>query len=97
MKLQDMFKDDIERPINGVVKVDQDTDEVLRQEVKEYVITRDFIPPGESENSRSKRTTLFRPRPHRPAPHRRYTDNGRLPRDTLSDCRQWQHGCGQGF
>ena len=42
MKILDMFKDDIERPINGVVKVDQDTDEVLRQEVKEYVITRDI-------------------------------------------------------
>lgn len=37
-----MFYDDIDRKINGVVKVDQDTDEVLAQEVKEYVITRDI-------------------------------------------------------
>ena len=35
-----MFHDDIDRKINGVVKVDQDTADVLKQEVKEYVITR---------------------------------------------------------
>ena len=37
-----MFHDDIDRKINGVVKVDQDAAEVLAQEVKEYVITRDI-------------------------------------------------------
>ena len=37
-----MFKDDIDRKINGVVKVDQDAADVLAQEVKEYVITRDI-------------------------------------------------------
>ena len=37
-----MFHDDIDRKINGVVKVDQDTADVLKQEVKEYVITRDI-------------------------------------------------------
>lgn len=42
MRIQDMFKDDIDRKINGVVKVDQDAAEVLAQEVKEYVITRDI-------------------------------------------------------
>lgn len=42
MKIQSMFYDDIDRKINGVVKVDQDTDEVLKQEVKEYVITKDI-------------------------------------------------------
>ena len=42
MKIQQMFYDDIDRKINGVVKVDQDTAEVLKQEVKEYVITRDI-------------------------------------------------------
>lgn len=42
MRIQNMFYDDIDRKINGVVKVDQDTDEVLAQEVKEYVITRDI-------------------------------------------------------
>jgi len=41
MKIQQMFYDDIDRKINGVVKVDQDTADVLKQEVKEYVITRD--------------------------------------------------------
>lgn len=42
MIIQDMFYDDISRKINGVVKVDQNTDEVLKQEVKEYVITKDI-------------------------------------------------------
>ena len=37
-----MFYDDINRKINGVVKVDQATADVLAQEVKEYVITRDI-------------------------------------------------------
>ena len=42
MRIQNMFHDDIDRKINGVVKVDQDTADVLAQEVKEYVITRDI-------------------------------------------------------
>ncbi len=42
MRIQQMFLDDIDRKINGVVKVDQDTADVLKQEVKEYVITRDI-------------------------------------------------------
>lgn len=42
MRIQQMFYDDIDRKINGVVKVDQDTADVLKQEVKEYVITRDI-------------------------------------------------------
>ena len=42
MRIQQMFRDDIDRKINGVVKVDQDAADVLEQEVKEYVITRDI-------------------------------------------------------
>lgn len=42
MRIQNMFYDNIDRKINGVVKVDQDTADVLAQEVKEYVITRDI-------------------------------------------------------
>ena len=42
MIIQNMFYDDIDRKINGVVKVDQSTGEVLKQEVKEYVITKDI-------------------------------------------------------
>lgn len=42
MKIQQMFKDDINRKINGVVKVDQDTNEVLVQELDEYVITKEL-------------------------------------------------------
>ena len=37
-----MFKDDINRKINGVVKVDQDENSVLIQELNEYVITREL-------------------------------------------------------
>lgn len=42
MIIQNMFYDNIDRKINGVVKVDQSTDDVLKQEVKEYVITKDI-------------------------------------------------------
>ena len=35
MKIQEMFRDDIDRKINGVVKVDQDTNDVLIQELKD--------------------------------------------------------------
>ncbi len=42
MKIQSMFKDDINRKINGVVKVDQDESSVLVQELKEYVITSEL-------------------------------------------------------
>ena len=42
MKIQQMFKDNIDRKINGVVKVDQDTNDVLIQELNEYVITKEL-------------------------------------------------------
>lgn len=42
MKIQQMFKDDIDRKINGVVKVDQDANDVLEQELNEYVITKEL-------------------------------------------------------
>ncbi len=42
MKIERMFQDDINRKINGVVKVDQDTEDVLVQELDEYVITREL-------------------------------------------------------
>ena len=42
MRIQSMFKDDINRKINGVVKVDQDESTVLVQELNEYVITREL-------------------------------------------------------
>ena len=41
MKIQSMFADDINRKINGVIKVDQ-VDETTEREVKEYVITREL-------------------------------------------------------
>ena len=42
MRIQDMFAEDINRKINGVVKVDQDTNDVLVQELNEYVITKEL-------------------------------------------------------
>ena len=42
MKIEQMFRYSINRPINGVVKVDQDTAKVLEQEIDEYVITREL-------------------------------------------------------
>lgn len=42
MKIRDMFVDDINRQINGVIKVDQSTEEIIEQEVREYVITKDL-------------------------------------------------------
>ena len=42
MRIQNMFAEDINRKINGVVKVDQDASDVLVQELNEYVITREL-------------------------------------------------------
>ena len=37
-----MFKDDINRTINGVVQVEQEKEDVVKQEVKEYVVTTEL-------------------------------------------------------
>lgn len=42
MNIEKLFQEDINRKINGVVKVDQDADDVLVQELEEYVITKDL-------------------------------------------------------
>ena len=42
MRIEEMFREDINRKINGVVKVDQDASDVLVQELNEYVITREL-------------------------------------------------------
>ncbi|MEA2056246.1 MAG: BREX system P-loop protein BrxC [Patescibacteria group bacterium] len=42
MKIKDLFKQDISRDINGVIKVDQRDEEVLKQELEEYVITNEL-------------------------------------------------------
>ncbi len=42
MRIQSMFRDDINRKINGVVKIDQDESGVLVQELNEYVITKEL-------------------------------------------------------
>ena len=42
MLIRNMFQEDINRPINGVIKVDQDSADVIEQEVREYVITREL-------------------------------------------------------
>ena len=42
MMIRDMFADDINRKINGVIKVDQAAYDVIEQELNEYVITREL-------------------------------------------------------
>lgn len=42
MKIRTMFKDDIERSINGVIKVNQNEESVVEQEVREYVVTSEL-------------------------------------------------------
>lgn len=42
MKIRTMFKEDIERSINGVIKVNQNEESVVEQEVREYVVTSEL-------------------------------------------------------
>lgn len=42
MKIKEMFKDDIDRTINGVVQVEQEKEDVIEQEVREYVVTTEL-------------------------------------------------------
>lgn len=42
MKIQNMFQKDINRDINGVIKVSQNDDTSLRQELSEYIITKEL-------------------------------------------------------
>ena len=42
MKIKEMFKDDINRTINGVVQVEQEQESVVSQEVQEYVVTAEL-------------------------------------------------------
>jgi hypothetical protein len=42
MKIKEMFKDDIDRNINGVVQVGENEKDIVEQEVKEYVVTSEL-------------------------------------------------------
>lgn len=42
MKINDMFQKNIGRQIQGVVKIGQDSDETIRQELEEYVVTKEL-------------------------------------------------------
>ena len=42
MKIREMFKDDIDRQINGVVQVGEEEQKIVEQEVKEYVVTSEL-------------------------------------------------------
>ena len=42
MRIQDMFKKDIDRPINGVIKIADKSDAVVEQELSEYVVTHEL-------------------------------------------------------
>ena len=42
MKIQSMFQRDINRPINGVIKVAQDDERSLKEELGEYIVTKEL-------------------------------------------------------
>lgn len=42
MKIQDMFQKEIGRPIQGVVKIGQDSKEIITAELDEYVVTKEL-------------------------------------------------------
>ena len=42
MLIRDMFERDIDRNINGVIKIDQNDEQVIEQELSEYVVTREL-------------------------------------------------------
>lgn len=42
MIIKNMFKDDIDRQINGVIQVEQNQESVVEQEIKEYVVTTEL-------------------------------------------------------
>lgn len=42
MIIKNMFKDDINRKINGVIQVEQEDETVVEQEIKEYVVTSEL-------------------------------------------------------
>ena len=39
MTIQDLFANDISRRIEEVIKVDQDDEQIIRDELNEYVVT----------------------------------------------------------
>ena len=42
MKIASMFERDIDRDINGVIKMDVSDEDVLEQELSEYVVTHEL-------------------------------------------------------
>lgn len=42
MKIHDMFQKEIDRPIQGVVKIGQDSNEIITAELDEYVVTKEL-------------------------------------------------------
>ena len=43
MKLQYIYRSDINRDINGVIKVAEDDEKSMEQELSEYIITKEFM------------------------------------------------------
>lgn len=42
VKIKDIFQKDITRKINGVVKADQNTNDIIVTELSEYVVTEEL-------------------------------------------------------
>ena len=62
MRLQYIYKADINRDINGVIKVAQNDERSIEQELREYIITREL---------RRHFNTFLNPPRDRPLPDRR--------------------------
>ena len=59
MVIKQLFQEDINRKINGVVKVDQNATEVLVQELDEYVITKDLLTTMERPSKSRRPISVF--------------------------------------
>ena len=42
MKISQMFQKKIQRPVQGIIKVTQDSADIMAQELEEYVVTREL-------------------------------------------------------
>jgi len=42
MKIEELFLKSIHRNIEGVIKADNNSDEAIRQEIEEYVVTKEL-------------------------------------------------------
>ena len=59
MKIRDMFYKDITRDIKGVIKIGQEDDENIYQELEEYVVTRELSKHFDDFSKTTKKYTGY--------------------------------------